>query len=194
MIDAQTEPVQVIAQILASEMGLDPGQIMLTNEEWPIPKSKGIYIALSYISTRVISADSISMDVPDNFGVAVYTEVQETVSLDMIQIDMMSFDGSARNNKQEPIMALRSNFAQQLMGQYNMQIGRIPSSMMNASSLEETKILNRFTMTISVTSKQRKTKPVTNGYYDEFPVEATDNQLAVSPDIEFQGQNVPAIQ
>lgn len=158
-VTAPREPIKVLGDILQHELVLKNGTIMLTNEKWTIPKTQGLYVALGYASSRVICSKS-------ELKTETNEEVQTVTMLHMIQIDMMSFNGEARARKEEIPMALGSFYAEALMEQYQLQLARQPSPLIDASSLEETKRLNRFTTTIQVTAQHKKVKDAS--YYDQF--------------------------
>lgn len=175
------EPIKVIADILTSELGLDSDKIILEYQKFDIPPDPDLFIALTYISGKAIGNNNSAEDAGfdrenNNLGM---TEIQQVAMQHSIQIDLMSFDSSARTRKEEVIMALQSSFSQRLQDVNDMQIARIPSEFQNTSSLEETKILNRFTMTIIVKSVYTRTKDLggTYPYYDNFTKEVDyDNQ------------------
>ncbi len=96
---------------------------------------------------------------------------------------MMSFDSTARTRKEEVYLALRSLFAQAQMEINNMQVARMPSAFVDASSLEESKMLNRFTMTIAVTAMITKEKSVADPY-TTFPFQFDENDGGQSPILE----------
>ena len=164
---SQREAIKVIGDVLASELGLrssgPDSQIMLTNERFDIPVNNDIYIALGYIDGKAIGNNNYA--VPTDAGM---NEIQQVTMLYHIQIDMMSFGPDARTRKEEIFQALRSLAAQTAMETWNMQIARMPGVFVDASSLEATKMLNRYTITIAVTALLTKTKAVQE-YYDQFP-------------------------
>jgi hypothetical protein len=139
---------------------------------------KGLYIALQYVSGRAIGNNDYAK--PNGASpTAGMTETQQVAMLYQIQIDLMSFGPEARVRKEEVYMALRSIRAQTLMEKWNMKIARMPSAFQNAASLEETKMLNRFTMTIAVNALLTKTQPV-GDYYNQFTLQ-TDVDGELSP-------------
>lgn len=165
------EAVLVIGDILKHELVLDNGQVMLTNERYKIPDTNGIFIALSIISGKAIANNTYPVPVVD----AGLNEKQDTVMLYEIQIDILSFDGSARTEQVHCYQALASSYAESAMEANNIQVARMPSGFTDASSLEESKLLNRYTMNIGVTALISRTKAVE--YYDEFPTpEVTANE------------------
>lgn len=148
-----------------NEMGIPNGSIMLTNQAWDIPNKPGLYVALSYQSGRPIANNNQYSVDPASGGL---TEIQSVLMLYTIQIDFMSYDSSARLQKEDVYHALRSIYAEQQMEIYNVQLGRLPSQFMDVSSLEETAMLTRYTMTINVTALKTKTKTI--DYYNQFPI------------------------
>lgn len=165
------EPIKVIADIISHEMGIDPGLIMLADEKNNIPSIEGLYIDLAYIGpSQAIGNNNYMVVNLDSTA----TEVMEVAMRHMIQIDALSFNSEARLRKEEILMALASQYSQNQQELYLMSIARIPSGFLDASSLEETVRLKRFTTTIVMTALHRKTKA--SDYYDDFkPVEVHEN-------------------
>lgn len=158
------EPVVTIVDIIQTEMELEDGQVMLENQRWPIPKASGLYVYVRSISPKPIGTKVWFEDVPGG-GV---NEVQQVAMSDLIQIDVMSADETARARKEEVLMALNSIYAEKQMEADNLQIARLPQSFQNAGSLEGTTMMNRFTLTMSVKSLSTKRKATTE-YYDQIP-------------------------
>lgn len=153
------EPIKVLGSILKSEMELADGQIMLGLENWAIPKTKGLYIALFY-------GPDVSVGQVNDFDPATNQEIQSVAMLHQIEIDAMSFNDEARLRKEEIIMAINSVFGQQTLEANLMKINELPSSFVPAPTLEETKQLNRFRLTFSMNALHQKIKAV--NYYDQF--------------------------
>jgi hypothetical protein len=160
------EPIKIIGDILQSELTLNPGQVMDTNQKYEIP-TNGLYIACSYVGPAKVIA---SMSEWADDGAGGITELQSITMLHLIQIDIMSFANDARMRKEEIVMALRSFFAQSQMETYNMQIARQPGPLMDTSYLEETKMITRYTTTIITSSVNQKQKPASsyNSFSGEF--------------------------
>lgn len=156
------EPILVVADVIQQELGLKPNLVMLKYEKYNIPNVNGLFIALAYIGASTVIAN-VNEVVPSADGML---ERQSVTMLYVIQIDAMSFNAEARLRKEEIPMALASVFAEQQMELHTMQFARKPSPLIDASSLEETKLLNRFTTTIAVTAMRQKEKAV--GYFDTF--------------------------
>lgn len=161
---ATREPIKVIADILQTEMQIPEGQIMLGYEKWDIPPNPDLYIALTYVGGKAIGNSNYFTSVGNLPGQQI--EHQEVAMRHVVQIDLLSFGPEARIRKEEVLMALRSIYSQQQQEKYLMSIARVPSDFVDASTLEETKMLNRFTLTVPITALHTKTKAAP--YYDKF--------------------------
>lgn len=164
------EPIKLVAKVVQREMGIDDGSIMLGLENWEIPKTAGLYIALAYGPDDTLS--STSQNSTDDQGN--YTEVQEAVMLHHIDLDVMSFNSEARLRKEAVLWALASAYSQEQQEVYGMRINQIPGSFIPTPSLEETKQLNRFRISFAVNALHRNIK--ITPYYDTVnPPEVTYN-------------------
>jgi hypothetical protein len=156
------EAVKIIKDILTAQLGLAPGQILLSNQKWEIPETQGLYVVLSYVSGKVISSSNVC--VPTSGGMQ---ENQSMLMFYEIQIDLMSYDDSARVMKELAYMGLMSVASEQLQEQYSVQIARNPAPFQDVSMLEETARLNRYTTTIAMTQLITNTVPNTP-YFSDF--------------------------
>lgn len=168
------EAVKIIADILTAQLGLLPGQIMLTNQKWEIPETQGLFVALSYVAPGRVIANS-NVCVPVTGGMQ---ENQSILMLYQVQIDLMSYDDSARVMKELAYMGLMSVASEQIQEQYSVQVARNPAPFQDVSMLEETARLNRYTTTIAVTQLIMNTV-VNTPYFSDF-------SEAVPPTIETQ--------
>lgn len=154
------EPIKVLGKAIQQELSLPTGQIMLGLENFEIPKNTGLYVALTYGVEQVIgSVNSNGTDLQGN-----YQEIQAVSMLHQVEVDIMSFDDSARLQKEEVVMALNSYNAQQLMEQYSMRISPIPTSFIAVPSLEPSKQLFRYRFTVSVYALHQRV--LVTPYYD----------------------------
>ncbi|MDE2019614.1 MAG: hypothetical protein KGJ13_04685 [Patescibacteria group bacterium] len=160
------EPVKVIADILASELDLDDQHIAMAYQKYDIPND-GLFVVLGYLGPSSVVANQ------NYFDSAINSEVQETLMLHRIQIDLMSMapDNSARIRKEEIPMALRSFYSQRLQSQYKIGVYWNTGDFADTTSLEETAMLNRYTMRVFVNALHRKVK--TTPYLDNFPISVT---------------------
>ena len=160
-----TEPIVVLAQVIMNEMGLSQKQILLAYQKFVIERTQGLYVALDYVSSQMVGGNNYQL--PTDIGM---TQSGQVTMRHLIQIDILSFNSEARQRKEEILMALSSVSAQQAMNANSMQIARVPSGFVNTASLEETKILNRFSITVAVTALHVK-QSATDQFYDKFTAE-----------------------
>ena len=164
------EPIKVLATAIQQQLGLPDGSVMLGLENWPIPDTPGLYVSLSYGPQIVIGNNNY--DGVDDAGN--YAEFQEAVMLHEVEVDVMSFDSSARTQKEAVLWALQSYEAQSLMEQYQMRIAATPGAFVAVEDLEETKQLNRYRLTIAVYAIHRNVKEMP--YFDSLqPVRLVEN-------------------
>lgn len=164
------EPIKVLGMVLMAEMSLPATQIMLGKENYGIPPTKGIYVALLYGPDQVVGNNNYN--VTDSQGN--YYEVNDTAMLHQIEVEVMSFNEEARVRKQEVLQALPSYTSQTLMEKYQMRIATTPGSFIPVETVEETKQLNRFRITIAMNAIWRKIK--VTPFYDALQeVELVEN-------------------
>ena len=156
------EPIKVIADIFQTELSLVTGKVMLENQKVFIT-GEGLHIVLQYVAPSKPIGGHQGLITVDG----VTCEIQETSFLHQIQVDLYSYDGTARARKEEVMMALGSIYSQQKQGENFIQIARNIAPFNDVSTLEGTARLNRFVTTIAVTALHRKVKATTQ-YYDTF--------------------------
>lgn len=170
---AAREPIKILADIIATEMGLDAGAVMLDYQKWNVPKTDGLYVNLRYLGPGRVVAN-VNECVPDGSGGL--TEVQSCTLQHLIQIEMKSYDASARMRQAEMEMSLTSVYAQGLMELYSVQIARNPGPPVDDSRDEGSGWLTSYAYVVPVFSVQAKSKPA--AYYDAFPTEYADDGSA----------------
>lgn len=162
------EPLKVIADILQQEMGLTSKQIALAYQDYSIPND-GLFVVLGYLGPTEEIANQGYFDSVNN------TEVQEVAVRHTIQIDIMSQapDNSARLRKEEIALALRSFYSKLQQDKYLIGIAWLQSDFTDASSQEETTMLNRYVTTCAVNAVHRKVK--TAQYLSTFAIELVND-------------------
>ena len=156
------EPVKVVALLLQDQLGLKDGQIMLSYENWEVPENPGLYVALSYGVETVIGNNNFnSVDDEGN-----YVEVQACTMMHQVVVDLMSFDSSARQQKEAFLWAFASEYAQSLMNKYSMRLATTPGSFTTVTAPEPSKQLNRFQITVEIYALHQNA--VTAAYFTEL--------------------------
>lgn len=150
----------VICDIIHHELSLTSGNVMVYNQSIQAPTTKGLFVVVGYLGGKAIGNVN---DVTDqSIGLK---ETQSISMSEMIQLDVMSIDSSARLRKEEIIMAFHSDYAQKAMETNRIQIARIPMQFNDVSGVEGVAMLTRFVMTLNVLAVYTKNKVIE--YYDE---------------------------
>lgn len=155
-VTATPETALLLAQILQTEMALADGIITIYNQKRRLPPAKsGFNIDIAIVGDRPFGVNSRFADPGST------TDLEETVTInqqEIVQIDIFSYDDSARLNRIGIIFALASITAQQIAEQYGFQIGRIPPSFVDVSEVDASKRLNRYALTFNVLRAYERTK------------------------------------
>lgn len=170
---ATPETALLLAQLIQSEMELDDGIVTIYNQKRRLqPAKAGFNIDVAIIGDKPFGVNSRFADPGST------TDLDETVTInqqEIVQIDIFSYDDSARLNRIGIIFALASITAQQLSERYGFQIGRIPTSFVDVSEVEASKRLNRYALTFNVLRAYERTKSAAT--FAEF----TDPQIFTNP-------------
>lgn len=166
------EPEKVIQEILLHELNL-PASYGNDAEGFVIPsvyifapnvklgKTEKLQVCIQSIGSSIVSNNNKTKDINNN-----YTEIQETIVKDSIQIDMFSRNNDARLRRYEVVTALHSIFAQQKQDEYAMRLFYIPSRMNQLNAVEGSAKIYRYSITVEILHKKEYRKGV--DYYDKF--------------------------
>lgn len=177
------EVAKIVADLLASEMGLDEQHCLLGDQKWDIPADKQLFVVVFDQAAAPIGAASYLETNPASINVD--KEIQQAAVLHDVRVEIMSFDADARLRKEEVGLALGGIASQQAGEQYGLQIGRAQPPV-NASETEVSGRLQRFVIHVNVTALHQKVKtPPGYGYFDKFNG-ATEAGTIDSPSITDQ--------
>ena len=141
------ETVKLLCELLQDQMDPPSDVIQIYNQDRRLPPAKGYFIDVAILNARPFAVNKKYVVDPATTNLVERQTINEQ---EMIQIDIFSWDDSARLHKLDIIFALNSIAAQQLAEQWAFKIGRIPSSFVDASEVEASKRLNRYAITFSV--------------------------------------------
>lgn len=144
------EPIKVLADIIQTLMRLPDEAVVVAYEKNMIPLANGLYVSLDYVGPAKVLASCNVLD-PETGA-----EEQSLSMSHLVQVDVMSYDASARRQKEEVTMALASIYAVQQLEKYTMSLGRNTTPWVDASSQEPTKRLNRFISSVQMFAVHRK--------------------------------------
>ena len=159
------EIIKVVADIIQSEMELGNDRVYLYNQKWRIPPDEGLFVVVGFLGAKAFGAKTEYENDPVTQELV---EVQSVNQQETYTVDLFSRDSSARQRKQEVILALNSTFAQQMQEQYTFKIANLPSTFNDVSALEATAILNRYQLVFNALVVYRKVKNVQ--FYDSFQI------------------------
>jgi hypothetical protein len=152
--------IELVCDILQKQLGLSQGRVYLWDQKIDMPKDSGMFIAVSMLSCKPFS-NTIQQNSDG-------TQTQSTNFYATLQIDAISKDSSARDRKEEILMALNSQYAEQQQNLNGFGIGRITSSFVNLSQIDGAAIPYRFALTVNI--QYLVTSTVAASYFDTFQV------------------------
>ncbi len=156
------EPLKLLRTILLEELNLKDDQVMLYNQQFPLPSDDRLFINLAILGTKNFGAKTEYKPNP------VSLELEEHLVLnrqEMISVLCFSAGSLARERNWEIIPAFSSTFAQQTMEANSFLIGRLPTSMNDVSEQDGAQRLNRYSLTFNVLCAYSKVKAV--DYFDD---------------------------
>ncbi len=155
--------LDLIKQILVSEMELEPNRVWAYNANQDLPKDSNLFIVLHYGERKPIS-NTIRYKAQDE---GLY-EIQSINVAEDVIVSLISKDTSARDRAHEPHLAFNSTYSRQVQEKNKIHIS-ILGDVYDASFLESTSRMNRFDCKVRVFRGYDKIKAV--DYYDKFPID-----------------------
>jgi hypothetical protein len=149
----------LVCDIIQKEMSLDQGRVFLWDQKIIMPTDEGLFVVVEV-------ADSKSFGVTNYFDNSTNTQVQSVNMKATLSIDCMSRGPDARDLKEQVLLALSSNYAEQQQELNSFQIGKVSTGFTNLSNLDGTAIPYRFN--INVVVQYQVTKTTGTGYFDAF--------------------------
>ena len=160
------EPDLIIADIIATEMSLASGRVVVYDENFKAPNDQDIYITIAFSSGKIIGNNNRFN--PDTNSEEQYVSVSETYN-----IEMTSKNRDALTRRYDPNMALRSVYSEQKQEENQVRIFRTNTNM-DLSFIEGGSSLHRYRIPVIINSTKSKSKVI--DYYDDFQAveEATE--------------------
>ena len=150
-------PEMLLCDIIQTQLNLSQGQVYLWDQKINIPEVFQMYVILRTLRCRP-------------FGNTNYYDgentIQSTNFLSVVTIDILSRGTEARDRKEEVVMALRSDYAEQQQEMNSFFIGSIPTDFIDLSQEDGAAIPYRFNISVMIQYFVSKTVPVS--YYDSF--------------------------
>jgi hypothetical protein len=152
--------VDLVCDVIQKQLGLASGRVYLWDQKIDMPTDSGLFVVVSVVGCKPFS-NTIKQNSDG-------TQTQSTNFMAMVQIDAISKDASARDRKEEILMALNSQYAEQQQNLNSFGIAKITSSFVNLSQIDGAAIPYRFALTINI--QYQVTSTVAASYFDTFQV------------------------
>lgn len=159
----------LICDIIQTELGLKPGQVMVYNQRFKIPATFDVFITVGVLGMKPYSNINKAASNVSGLSSEQSLAVQETISINVMSANTSSIDAFPL-----VMMAMGSTYAQQVQDKYQFSIGVIPASVADTSFLEESTQMTRQTITLQVLRSYSKIKQIS--YYDNFEKEILTEQ------------------
>lgn len=168
------ELLQIIVDIIRTEMDLASDQVVIYNQQWVVPNDNRLYVSINLMGTKPYAnnrsySQTVGTDaLTGNTNALILQEEQSINTADILSIHVYSYGSQARVRRNEIMFAMNSTYAEQQMEANSFSIGPVPTSFVDVSEPAGTEILNRYAITFNVIYGQSITSPV--AYYDQFPI------------------------
>jgi hypothetical protein len=137
-------PLFLLCDILQTYLGLAPGRVYLWDQKIIAPTDSGLYIAVSMMSCKPFANNS-SYDTNGDL-------IQYVNMLATIDIDIISRGPAARDQKEQVLMAIMSDYSQLQQSGNSFAIGRLPagSKFINLSMVDGAAIPYRYKISFNM--------------------------------------------
>ena len=157
------ENIKIIRNLINDYLELDAHHCYIYNNKILIPEDKKLFVVLGILNSEVIGNNLSYRTTEDKLIAITSTSFCTTYT-----IDIFSYDLSARQKQFEVINCLGSFQALQSQERNGYSIARIPNRFYDLSSLEASKMLNRYKADFKVIHKVEIEKEAS--YFDKLSV------------------------
>lgn len=176
------ETIEIFCELISREMNAPLNAVQIYNQKRRLPTTKGYFVDVAIIGEKPFAVNSRQGPLYANPEIQDLLSTQTVNVQEMIQVDIFSYDASARLRKYDLLFALQGDSAQRMAEQYAFKIARLPQSFIDASEVEASARLNRFALTVLVLRAYERQKQI--GSFTSFgipPVVHTDPRPAHTP-------------
>lgn len=154
-------PYRLVCDILQKEMDLEDDRVYLYNQKIFEPTDNGLFIAVKFIHGKTFGNTNRPSSVVGGLD-----SDQSINVMGALQMDIISRDLSALYRKEEILMALNSDYAQNQYSANSFSVALLSKNFLNLSGLDGSAIPYRFNIEMNIFYFQKKTSPV--DYFDDF--------------------------
>lgn len=156
----------LFCDIIQKELVLPVGRVYIWDQKIMQPTDSGLYVAVSVMSPKPFgNSNRASSD-----GLKSEQFVSMFAAVD---IDIISRGPTARDRKEEVILALESDYARRQQNANSFYIAKLSSNFINLSEIDGAAIPYRYRITVNMQYAVQKVKPTS--YFDNFTDELTVN-------------------
>lgn len=159
-------PLMLFCDIIQTYMDLANGRVYLWDQKIMQPKDAGLYVAVSMPAANPIGSSN-------RFNPDTNTSDQYVSMQGVIDVDMISRDGTARDRKEELILAFNSDYSRRQQDANSFSIALISTRFTNLSEGDGAAIPYRYKATVKMLYVYRKN--VATSYFDKFVTEGEIN-------------------
>lgn len=152
-------PLMLVCDIIQRGLGLAEGRVYLWDQKIMQPTDSGLYVAVSMPSANPIGSSN-------RFNGDTSKSDQYVTMQGVVDIDLISRDGSARDRKEELILALDSDYARFQQDANSFYVGKLSTRFVNLSEIDGAAIPYRYKATVKMQYMYVKNR--TAQFYDEF--------------------------
>ncbi len=167
-------PLILFCDVIQRELGLANGRVYLWDQKIMQPTDSGLYIAVSVPMCKPFAN-------VNRYSAGMYnSDSDQYVSmLARVDIDIISRGPAARDRKEEVILALNSNYAQQQQEANGFYIGKLSphGGFLNLSEVDGAAIPYRYKISVNLQYAFQKTSAV--DYFDDF----ADPEVDTDPEV-----------
>lgn len=157
-------PLLLFCEIIQREMNLTQGRVYLWDQKIFQPSDFDLYIAVSVPSCKSFANTNRSS--------ADGTMQEQFVSMmATLDIDILSRGPSARDRKEEVLLALNSTYAEQQMEANSFLIGKLSTRFLNLSNVDGAAIPYRYRISCNMQYAYSKSQP--QSYFSDFSTVST---------------------
>ncbi len=154
----------LLAQLFRGYMTLEEEQVLIYNQKFKLPESKGIFISIAFLAEKTFGTNKNYKDTPEAAGGRV--EVISIAKQETYTVNIFSKDETALERKDEIVAALVSDRCQQMAEKHSFRVAPQPLSFVDLSAVEGGARLNRYAITFNVLCWSTSERLIE--YFDKF--------------------------
>ncbi len=158
--------IDLVMDIIQTGMGLPNGSVWLFDQKIFTPVDSNLYITVGVLNCKPFGNSSQ----PDGNG----NEILSVNMLATLSVDIISRSTAALYQKEQVLMALRSQYSQTQQDSNSFYIASLPTGFVNLSDIDGAAIPYRFNFSFQIQYFSTMTKPISYYNQTQGPVVVTN--------------------